>query len=195
MRGIHRALTGIDESTGERFRIDDEENLLWVHCAEIYPYLRVARLSGMPVTDAQADTYVAEQRRSAELVGLDPRKVPGSAAELDDYFERMCPSLRLTASARRGIRMWINTPAPPRLIALKLAYPYLGGLGVALLPGWARELYGVPGNGPAGRALETTATALARLTRQALLALPDRYTGTKEQMRRVHHAQRLMNAA
>ncbi|RCW38493.1 uncharacterized protein (DUF2236 family) [Halopolyspora algeriensis] len=192
VRRIHAALTGVDERTGERFPVDDEENLLWVHCAEVYPYLLVARACGIPLTDAEADGYFAEQRRSAAVVGLAPERVPGSVAEMEEYFRRMLPELRLTTSARRGMRMWMNTPAPKRLIALRLVYPLLGVLGVGLLPGWARRLYGLPGSGITGRALEALIRWSARLTRAVMVRLPERYTGTAEQVRQVRRAKRIM---
>lgn len=193
VRRIHAALTAVDEDDGTRFRIDDEENLLWVHCAEIYPYLLVARAAGVPLTDADADTYVDEQRRSAAVVGLDPHQVPGSVAELESYFERMRPELRLTDSARRGSLMWANTPAPPRLTALRLAYPYLAGLGLALLPAWARAHFGAAASGPSARAVDSSAPRLARLTRKSMRKLPDKYLGTKEQTRLIRKARSLMN--
>jgi uncharacterized protein (DUF2236 family) len=192
VRRIHSKLTGTDERSGQRFRVDDEENLLWVHCAEIYPYLRLARACGIPLTDDEADAYVEEQRRSAALVGLHPERVPGTVAELDAYFERMLPELELTTAARRAILMWTNTPAPRRLVVLRIIYPYLGALGVLTLPGWARRLYGLPGTGRTGYALDRATTGLVRLTRHFMLLLPDRYTGTRQQIRRIHHARRLM---
>lgn len=88
--------------------------------------------------------------------------------------------------------MWLNVPAPARLTALRLVYPYLGGLGIALLPGWARRLYGLPGSGPTGRAVDTAAQQAARATRAAMLRLPERYTGTREQVRRIRLAKQLM---
>ncbi|GAB3290214.1 oxygenase MpaB family protein [Parasphingorhabdus pacifica] len=194
VRRIHSVLTGTDEDDGSSFRIDEEENLRWVHCAEIYPYLLVARAAGVPLTNTDADTYVNEQRRSAAVVGLDPERVPGSVAELENYFERMRPELRMTESARSGSKMWANTPAPIRLSALRIAYPYLAGLGVALLPGWARTHFGLPATGRRARALETTSTGLARITRRGMKVLPDKYIGTAEQTRRIRYAKELMRA-
>lgn len=189
---IHRSLTGIDEETGEHFSLDEPDNLLWVHCAEIHAYLHVARTCGIPLTDTEADTYVREQKRSAALVGLDPANVPGSRAELENYFARVRGDLRLTTSAKRGIRMWINTPAPPRLVALRFAYPLLGALGIALLPPWARQQYGVPSSGISGRLVSRTAPLLAQAVRTVMLRLPTRFTGTREQTRRIQQAKHVM---
>src|SRR4051812_33702004 len=77
VRGIHRRLTAPAPTTGERYGIDEPALLLWVHCAEVDSSLPVLRRSGYPVSAAQADRYLHEQRESARLVGLDPDAVPG----------------------------------------------------------------------------------------------------------------------
>src|SRR5690348_16079628 len=87
VRKIHTMLKASDPDTGERYAVDEPELLLWVHCAEIDSYLHVLRRSGYPLTDAQADRYLAEHRVSARLVGLDPAAVPGDRAGMAAYFE------------------------------------------------------------------------------------------------------------
>jgi len=71
--------------------VDEPELLLWVHCGEVASIADVARRSGLPVSAADLDAFVAEQRRRAELVGLDPAIAPASMAALDDYFEQIRP--------------------------------------------------------------------------------------------------------
>ncbi|WP_141698619.1 oxygenase MpaB family protein, partial [Streptomyces lushanensis] len=93
VRRIHRHLTATDPVTGERYGVDEPALLLWVHCAETDSYLHVLRRSGIALSDAQADRYVAEHRVGARLVGLDPDQVPGSTAELADYFATVLPEL------------------------------------------------------------------------------------------------------
>lgn len=100
VRKIHTMLTAEDPETGERYRIDEPELLLWVHCAEIDSYLHVVRRSGFRLTDAQADRYIGEHRVSARLVGLDPDVVPADRAQLAAYFEKVLPEL--AAGRRRG---------------------------------------------------------------------------------------------
>ncbi|WP_181784197.1 oxygenase MpaB family protein, partial [Pseudonocardia pini] len=87
VRGLHRRLSAVDPDTGTRFRVDAPEGLLWVHCGEIDSYVDIARRSGI-LTAAEADEYVAESVRAAEVVGLDPAIVPASRAELAEYFTR-----------------------------------------------------------------------------------------------------------
>jgi uncharacterized protein (DUF2236 family) len=174
VRALHSRLRGRNPETGEVFRVDDPDNLRWVHCGEILAYLRVARRAGVLAPD-EADRYVDEQRRSAGVVGLDPETVPGSVAELAAYFDAMLPQLRLTDEARAGMRIWMNAPVPVWLAPLKLVYPTLAALGFALMPGWARRLYRLPSwEYPV---LDVPATTALLVLRRAMLATPEHLRG------------------
>src|SRR5581483_1631078 len=94
VRGIHRQLRIRDQDTGKVERLDQPEFLLWVHCAEVYSYLQVARRAGLPLTDAMADRYLAEQRRSGTYVGLHEEDIPGSVREMEAFFSDFRPQLR-----------------------------------------------------------------------------------------------------
>jgi uncharacterized protein (DUF2236 family) len=151
IRGIHRRLTATEPGTGERYRIDDPELLLWVHCAEIDSYLSVARRSGYPLTDAHADAYVDEQRQAARLVGLDPADVPADTGELAHYFEKAGPQLEATPEARDVVRFLSSPPVPAPLVPLRAAlWGALAGAAYAALPPYAHALYGTPPPSVAG---------------------------------------------
>lgn len=171
VRGIHRRLTGTDPDSGETFRIDDPELLLWVHCCEVDSFLTTVRRAGLPLTQAGAERYLAEQVLAATLVGLPADAVPASSKDLTDYFAEVRPQLRLTPLAREAARFVLLPPMPTWVQWLTPARPAWGGLaglGFALLPRWARRLYRLPG-------LPTTdagATAAVRGLRRSLLALP-----------------------
>jgi uncharacterized protein (DUF2236 family) len=173
VRGIHRQLAGVEETTGRAYRVDDPDLLLWVHCCEVDSLLSVARRAGVPLTDADADRYVAEQVTAAELVGVAPDGVPTSAAALAAYFDRMRPSLAVTPAARDAYRLIVLPPMPTWVRYLTPAQPAWGGLAslaVALLPQWARRMYSLP-----GLALtDAAATAGAAAFRQTMLRLPQR---------------------
>jgi uncharacterized protein (DUF2236 family) len=143
VRGIHRALRAKDPDTGRVHRVDDPELLLWVHCAEVYSYLEIARRSGLRLTDRQADRYLAEQRRSATYVGLHAEDVPGSVAEMEAYFARVRPRLEVTPEARATVRflLWPKLRGP--LAAGKPMYAPFGALCYYSLPAWARRMYGM----------------------------------------------------
>jgi uncharacterized protein (DUF2236 family) len=112
VRAIHRRLTATDPETGERYAVDEPELLLWVHCAEIDSYLDTGRRSGFPLTDAQADAYVDEQRTAARLVGLDPAEhgIPADREQLAAYFEKVRPELAATDEA---FEVFAFLQAPP----------------------------------------------------------------------------------
>lgn len=146
LRKIHASLRGVDDD-GREFRLDEPELLLWVHCGEVGSYAEIARRSGVHVTSAELDAFVAEQRRSAAVVGLDPAGVPASMAELDSYYDQMRPKLGACPEARRALRLSFTPKLPPSLLPLRLLVPPINVLGYASLPRWARRLYGTPAIG------------------------------------------------
>ncbi|MGP3916210.1 oxygenase MpaB family protein [Nonomuraea sp. 10N515B] len=173
VRRVHARLIGLDTDTGTLFRVDDEENLRWVHCVETSSHLEVALRAGVPLTGAEADAYVAEQRRSASLVGL--RDVPGDVAELRDYLEGMRPYLSATDEARDALRRSLSPQLSLRLALLTAplalgSLPAAGALAFATLPAWAQEMYGRH----AGKATEYAAGTALKALRVAAAALPDR---------------------
>ncbi|WP_431728679.1 oxygenase MpaB family protein [Verrucosispora sp. TAA-831] len=178
LRRLHARMTAVDPATGERFRIDEPDLLRWVHVTEVESFLDTARRAGVPLDDAEVDGYYTEQRRSAALVGLDPATVPGTAAEVAEYYRRVRPELRMTKEAAETALFLTAPPLPwklslPARVGLNLGplrWAYLGvaGTALALLPGWAQRLYG-------GLGLPTTALSAgvtARALRLALTALP-----------------------
>ena len=168
VRKIHASLTGVDED-GHRYRLDEPDLLRWVHCGEVACSADIARRSGLPVGAADLDAFVAEQRRSAALVGLDPATVPATMAELDDYYRRMRPELRACAEARAALRGSFNPRVPPAYRPLKLlVLPWLNTLAFASLPRWARRLYGAPGS----PVTDIAATAALRAAYQSTTRLP-----------------------
>ncbi|MFC5805248.1 oxygenase MpaB family protein [Streptomyces formicae] len=148
--------TGAAERAGARVRkihrmlgVDDPELLLWVHCAETDSYLSVARRSGFPLSDAQADRYIAEHRESARLVGLDPDRVPATAAELAGYFTAVRPGLAAGDDARTVDDFLRRPPIHPLLVpARELLWRRVAALAYNALPPYAHELYGRPAPPP-----------------------------------------------
>ena len=185
VRKIHASLTGTD-ADGTRFRLDDPGRLLWVHCAEVGSYVDICRRCGMGAAPALLDAFVAEQRRSAALIGLDPRQVPASVAELDAYYQQARSRARVTDEARKSLRMAFNPPLPAALTPLKLVVPAVSALAFATLPRWARARYGTSAN-PVS---DAAATAALRVLYQAtrLAPAPVRYTPTVRRARRAARA-------
>jgi uncharacterized protein (DUF2236 family) len=178
VRKIHASLTGTD-ADGTAFRLDEPDQLLWVHCAEVDSYVAICRRCGMGATPGQLDEFVDEQRRSAALVGLDPATVPASVAELDAYYADARQRAQASAEAKKSLLMSFNPPLPPPLVPLKLVVPALNTLAFAALPRWARQLYGAPGHPATDAATTATLKALYQATRLAPAQL--RYTRTVRQ--------------
>jgi uncharacterized protein (DUF2236 family) len=173
VRGLHAPLAGVEGTTGRSYRVDDPDLLLWVHCAEVDSLLSVARRSGVPLTDADADRYVAEQVVAATLIGVPERDVPASVAALEQYIEHLRPRLALTPPARAAYGFIVLPPMPGWVQLLTPARPGWAGLAslaVATLPQWARRMYGLPALG----VTDPAATAALKALRQALLAVPAR---------------------
>jgi uncharacterized protein (DUF2236 family) len=173
VRGIHARLGGVEPTTGRAYRVDDPDLLLWVHCCEVDSLLDAARRGGVPLTDAEADRYVAEQVTAAELIGIDRSEAPASITELAAYFAAMRPSLTATPAARNAFWLITVPPMPARVRFLTPAQPAWGGLAalaVALLPQWARRMYGLPGLG----VTDPAATAALKAFRRGFGALPQR---------------------
>lgn len=150
VRKIHRMLTATDPDTGERYAVDEPTLLMWVHCAEIDSYLHVAHRSGLRLTGAEADRYVAEHRQSARLVGLDPDAVPADRAEMAEYFEKVRPDLAAGPEARAVDDFLLRPPTHPLLVpAREVLWRRVAHLAYASLPPYAHELYGRPAPAPA----------------------------------------------
>ena len=173
LRAVHASLKpGIEPETGRAYRVDDPELLLWVHCTEVESFLSTYRRCGGRLAPGEGDRYVDEMRVSARLVGLDPDAVPRTEAEIESYYERVRPQLQVTSVARHNA-LWGFVPPMPPAVALatpaRPAWATLVGISAAMLPRWARRLYGLPGL----PTTDLTATLSGRAVRTALAALPD----------------------
>jgi uncharacterized protein (DUF2236 family) len=196
VRQVHAQLTATDQRTGEVFRVDDPELLRWVHVTEVESFLDTARRAGVELTADDIDGYYAEQRRAAALVGLDPLAVPGTAAEVADYYREVRPRLAMTRDAAETLVFLSAPPLPWKLglTPVRLAYGGIALTSFSLLPPWARRMYGALG-------LPTTdlsASLSARGLRLAMATLPRRlFEGPiyKAAMARAARARELDRAA
>jgi len=161
VRMIHEPLTGTDPD-GTRYRVDDPELLLWVHCGEVASCADIAQRSGLPFSAADLDAFVAEQRTSAELIGVDRSAAPASMAGLDAYYEQVRPGLYACEEAKQALRMTFHPPVPDGNHALKLGLPPVAALAFYTLPRWARRMYGRP-NGPVSDVAATGGLRVARV--------------------------------
>jgi uncharacterized protein (DUF2236 family) len=181
LRRLHARMSAVDPRTGERFRIDEPDLLRWVHVTEVESFLSTARRAGLRLTDEEVDTYYTEQLRTAELVGLDPATVPSTAAEVAAYYEEVRPELGLTRDGADTMLFLTVPPVPenwgsaPLRLGLTLGparWVYFGvaGTALALLPPWARKMYG----GLGWPTTDVSADLSVRGVRLLLAALPRR---------------------
>ncbi|HEY9409205.1 MAG TPA: oxygenase MpaB family protein [Jiangellaceae bacterium] len=167
----HRGLRGIEPESGQSFEVSDPDLLVWVHCCQVDSFLSATRRAGLPLRPGEADAYVAEQVRAAQLVGVPTAMIPASTADLRRYFDRVRPQLRSTAAAREAAQFILFPPmglAVQVLTPARVAWTGVATLAYASLPRWARRMYGRSGL-PASPVVDVGATmsvrALAGMTR------------------------------
>ncbi|HEY7272436.1 MAG TPA: oxygenase MpaB family protein [Actinoplanes sp.] len=186
IRRLHSRMSATDPRTGEKFRIDDPDLLRWVHVAEVESFLTTARRAGLRLTDDEVDRYYAEQLRAAELVGLDPATVPATASEVASYYDAMRPELGLTRDSVETALFLTVPPVPetwgsrPLRLGLTLGptrWAYLGiaGTALALLPPWARRMYGGLGWPTTDVTADLSVRSMRLLLRAIIATVPKQY--------------------
>jgi uncharacterized protein (DUF2236 family) len=186
LRRLHARMSATDPQTGETFRIDEPDLLRWVHIAEVESFLTTARRAGLKLTDDEVDTYYTEQLRAAELVGLDPATVPSTAAEVAAYYEAIRPELALTRDSAETALFLTVPPVPDtwgsRSLRLgltigptRLAYFGVAGTALALLPPWARKMYGGLGWSTTDVSADLSVRGMRLLLKGVIAAVPKRY--------------------
>ena len=163
VRGVHR-----------RLGIGDPEQMAWVHACLVDSFLVAARAGGVRLGRAEADRYVREQVRAAELAGVPDEWIVRDLDELVYYLSRMRPRLAGPREARAAARFVIAPPLPVPVVyrlPAQLGWASIATLAVGLLPGWARRMYLLPPM--PGVSLATGAGM--RALRAAVRALPAQY--------------------
>jgi uncharacterized protein (DUF2236 family) len=130
----------VDTVTGREYAAEDPALLLWVHAALVDSALAAGALFGTPLTDVDADTYVAEMVVAAELVGVPRDMVPATVAALEKYLAGVRPELRRTPAAAESMSYLLNPPGlDPDIAEL---WQDIRDAAVISLPDWARDMYG-----------------------------------------------------
>jgi uncharacterized protein (DUF2236 family) len=139
VRAVHTHVRGVDAVTGLPYRADDPDLLLWVHAAMVDSIACVVQRYGRGLEDGEADRYVAEMVRFAEIVGVPAERVPSSATALRVFIDSV-DLRRATPAAREAIAAVLD---PPDLDGdLRELWADLGQVAVGTLPDWARAMYG-----------------------------------------------------
>ncbi|MHB8668967.1 MAG: oxygenase MpaB family protein [Acidimicrobiales bacterium] len=161
LRAVHGRLQGIDPLTGANHRADEVDLLLWVHATAIHSFLTAYRRYGGRLSDPEADRYVAETVRIAELVGLAASDVPANLGDLRDYLKGMHGRLAVTPAARKGMEMVLMFPPVP--LAARPLWPVVSAAVISLLPRRVRALYGLPWHPMADPPVRVVGFSLSRL--------------------------------
>ncbi len=161
---IHDRVTGTLPD-GTPYRANDPHLLGWVHATEVDSFLRAYRRYGnAPLSLEDADRYVAEMARVAELMGIasPPRDRESLAATLKAYR----PELGVSRATRDAVRFLLVPPMP---LVTRPVYGVVAGAAVALLPTYARRLLWLPiAPGSEPLVVRPAATALVRTLNWAL---------------------------
>ena len=140
VRAVHAPIKGVDTVTGLPYDADDPVLLLWIHATLVECFLGAYRRFVRPLGQGEADRYVAEMVRQAELVGLKDADVPATERGNREFIESCRPLLQVTRSSLEAV----DTVLHPPLTAWKRPFWWIAGqAAVSLLPDYARELYGL----------------------------------------------------
>lgn len=139
VRKVHVHVRGTDPETGREYSAEDPALLLWVHAGMVDSIVEVVNRYGRSLDAGDADRYVAEMVRFAEIIGVPREDVPTTVAQLRRYLESV--ELRqATPAAKEAIGIVLD---PPDLEGdLRDLWRELGQVAVGTLPDWAREMYG-----------------------------------------------------
>lgn len=162
VRAIHGPIRGVDRVTGLPYAADDPVLLLWIHATLVESFLAAYRRFVAPLSVSDADTYVAEMVRQAELVGLPAAEVPPTERGNLDFIDSCRPMLRLTRSAEEALDTVLHPPLPAWK---RPVWRLVGEAALSLLPDYAIGLYGIrrrPWAEAAVRPLVRRGAALAR---------------------------------
>jgi uncharacterized protein (DUF2236 family) len=158
VRQVHEHVRGVDPESGSPYAASDPDLLLWIHAVEVHSFVVAYRAFAGRLSDDDADRYVREMGRVAELVELPPAMTPRSMGELRDYLLGV-EGLRCTPAAREGMRTIL---APPMPLAVRPLWLIPATASVAILPRFARQMYGLPWIAPATIPVRVNVYALTR---------------------------------
>jgi uncharacterized protein (DUF2236 family) len=168
VRKVHERIRGVDPATGRAYSASDPDLLLWIHAVEVHSFVAAYRAYAGRLDDEDADRYVAEMVRVAEMVELPAGMAPRTMDELREYL-RAVDTLQITPAAREGMRTIFFPPMP---LALRPLWAIPSTATLAILPRVARRLYGLPWPAPVTLPVRANVFALSRVMNAVLPASP-----------------------
>ncbi|MGI8564476.1 MAG: oxygenase MpaB family protein [Candidatus Dormibacter sp.] len=140
VRAVHVPIHGVDKVTGLPYAADDPTLLLWIHGTLVASFLAAYRRFVRPLSAGEADGYVAEMVRQAELVGLKAGAVPASEAANLAFLDSSAHLLQVTRPAREAVDTVLHPPLP---VFLRPVWAVAGQAAISILPEGALQLYGM----------------------------------------------------
>jgi uncharacterized protein (DUF2236 family) len=180
VREVHRPIRGVDRVTGRPYAADDPELLLWIHATLLESFLAAYRRFVGTLAAHEADRYVAEMVRQAELVGLRPEEVPATEAGNLRFIESCRPLLMVTPAALQAVDTVLNPPLPTWQRPL---WWLAGQAAISIMPDHSLRLLGLrrsPAVEAAVRPLVRGGVALGRRTLQPRPVLREAYRRAAE---------------
>jgi uncharacterized protein (DUF2236 family) len=139
VQAIHRPIHGVDTITGLPYAASDPTLLLWIHATLVDSFIVAYRRFVRPLMQTEADQYVAELVRQAELVGLRANEVPKTEMCNLDFIDSCRPILQATAPAMVALHTVLRPPLPT------WSHPFwwlVGQAAMSIMPDHAMKLYG-----------------------------------------------------
>jgi uncharacterized protein (DUF2236 family) len=166
VKRVHQRVQGIAPD-GRAYSANDPHLLAWVHHALLDSFLRSYQTYGAsPLSPADADQYVAEQSKLADLIGGVIPEPARSVAELKAWMEAIRPEMKATREARDAAFFLLTVPMPGTMTA---AYSVLLTAAISSLPGFVRRGLWLPSSQIATKVLvEPSARAMTRTLSWAL---------------------------
>jgi uncharacterized protein (DUF2236 family) len=178
VRAVHMRIHGVDPVTSLPYSGSDPDLLLWIHAVEVESFILAYRTYAGGLSRAEADRYVVEMGRVAEMVELPAAMVPQSEGEVREYL-RSVRGLCITPAARDGLRVILF---PPMHLAYRPLWAIPTTAAIAILPSYARRMYRLPWVPGAALPVRAAVFALSR----ALNAVTPPPPVVREAQARVH---------
>jgi uncharacterized protein (DUF2236 family) len=140
VREVHRPIRGVDRVTGRAYAADDPDLLFWIHATLVESFLAAYRRFVHPLGAEDADRYVLEMVRQAELVGLHADQVPATEAGNQRLVDSYRPELMVTRPALEAVDTVLHPPLP---VWRRPFWWVAGQAAISLMPDHAVALLGL----------------------------------------------------
>jgi uncharacterized protein (DUF2236 family) len=169
VREIHRPIRGLDKVTGLPYSADDPTLLLWIHTTLVESFLAAYRRFVGRLAREEADSYLGELVRQAELVGLEAWRVPATERDNQEFIDSCRPMLVATRHSLEALDTVLHPPLPPWR---RPVWWVAGQAAISVMPDHALRLYGIRRNAAAEAAVRPMVSSGSDFARRFLAPPP-----------------------